>query len=266
MHVKVGNPPTSFYVNSDLLTQGSEFFKAALKKRWPHSIRRSITLSDVRPELFNVYFNWIHRHRITVALNNDQSLKDLSPWPVMIEAYALGDFLLNADFKDALTDAMALTTMPSADGVWQFPPTPFRRLLYNTTTPGSKARDLLVHTMRRTSSHHLTFDDDPALLRDIAEARRKQQLRADSGAVVLPPKFTHLAAAECVFHEHPPGAENCYRARYAPAAERSLGVETAGFFSFDKMFYALSEAVVREQRVAWANGVVERLNGEGEWL
>lgn len=127
------------------------------------------------------------------------------PFATLINAYALGDKLLDSDFKDAVTDAMVLcfTIMTTNETIVPHPGD--RTKLYDKTAPSSKARRLLVHRMARIVNPELYGEVDcHTFLLDVAQ----EAIRRDS-------KSTEEAAALCEFHEHAPGAENCYRTKYA---------------------------------------------------
>ncbi|KAF7195236.1 hypothetical protein HII31_03442 [Pseudocercospora fuligena] len=168
--VKVGTPHTTFHINEELLCSGSEFFKAALKKDWHEE-----------PE-------------------------ELYPWKEHVEAYALGDLLMDVDFKDAIMDALmvGMFTKSRQQGSYCIPGPGHRKALYEVTLPGCKARKMLAHRIADGAATVIKDSEDPAMLYDI------MQILADKSQSNL-----IVATARCDFHEHEKGEENCYRKKFA---------------------------------------------------
>ena len=133
------------------------------------------------------------------------NLSKVSNFTSLIKAYALGDKLLDSDPKDAVTDTMVLSFAPNDDNAVFLPNSSKRRTLYESTVSQSPARRLLVHRLARTTDPSLIKDKDHhTFLVDLAQEALKREVET-----------TEEAAARCAFHEHAPGAENCYRNKYA---------------------------------------------------
>ncbi|KAF7195170.1 hypothetical protein HII31_03376 [Pseudocercospora fuligena] len=120
--------------------------------------------------------------------------------------------LMDSDFKDVVTDAFIarIEGKSSADQNIYFPNSDCRVLLYQKTAPNSKLRQLLVHVMRQGegSSGFLREEDTPTFLLDYA--------KADGSINAL------AHAAECGYHEHEKGDENCYRTKYATGSSMKV--------------------------------------------
>ncbi|EME43806.1 hypothetical protein DOTSEDRAFT_117400, partial [Dothistroma septosporum NZE10] len=137
--VKVGKPVTTFFVNKDLICKASPFFSAARKEEWCEGRTRKVELEDQKPDSFNVYMNWLYSHKVVLGRFNDQT-----PEYDLIDAYALGDMLLDVDFKDAVLDAMAANWLTTQNDLFYIPSAHQRAYLYGQTPAGSKLRQLLV--------------------------------------------------------------------------------------------------------------------------
>ncbi|GAB1736503.1 hypothetical protein NU219Hw_g7651t1 [Hortaea werneckii] len=87
-----------------------------------------VELQDVEPRISNIYANWLMRRRLYIDCESaeEKVMTDqyfLAEEKVMTDqyflafkAYALGDRLLDRDFKDAMTDATAFYMIMKKDG------------------------------------------------------------------------------------------------------------------------------------------------------
>lgn len=203
--VKVGETQ-AFIVNEQLLRQSSAFFDAALKPTWQEGKERVVNLPAEDDSMsFNAYVNWLHTHQIALGFVDGQDAQKQHSFPRLVLAYALGNKVLDPDFKDAVTDAMVVSFgIKDEKGKTILPDPGPRSKLYSTTQLKSAARRLLAHRMARTTNPDLISEKDcPAFLVDVARA-----------AITKDAESTVDAAARCAFHEHVPGAENCYRNKY----------------------------------------------------
>lgn len=123
---------------------------------------------------------------------------------LLVKLCILGDRLCDVDFKDAITDAAGQQILTSYEGVRYTIGTPDCRLLYENTLPNAPLRRLVVRTFVMLRCCSRVAEDEPsALLHDIIQAMaRNDAPTCDEFAKEL---------AECKYHEHKIGAENCYR-------------------------------------------------------
>ncbi|KAF2188354.1 hypothetical protein K469DRAFT_566602, partial [Zopfia rhizophila CBS 207.26] len=63
---------------------------------------RTISLEPDSTDAFDIYMHWIHRRSVSIAACDTSSNK----WEVLLDAYLLGHKLEDADFRDAVTDAL----------------------------------------------------------------------------------------------------------------------------------------------------------------
>lgn len=171
--VAVGLPPTNFSVHEQLICEALKYFTAALKKEWWRPNKSHLVeLRDEHLRTFNTYLNWLYTKKIATGYNAGENAKAHSKWFLLVDAYILGDKLRDADFKDALTDAMVVTDLSNSPyegfrwGATQMD----RARLYENTVENAPARKLLAHLYAQGRSGTLLGTDDaPELLVDLVK-------------------------------------------------------------------------------------------------
>ncbi|KAI9661303.1 MAG: hypothetical protein M1821_009630 [Bathelium mastoideum] len=212
VEVKVGNSTKPFHVHQSKLCSNSEYFKAALNNNWQKSESLHAELPEDDGEVFGVYVNWLYSRKVEAFRGLDVGWS--KSYEILIEAFILGDKLLDIDFKDAVVDAIVhLTMKPDANGTWAIPPGKNVSRLYERTLKGSKARRMMVdlHVMSATPrmfdseemKDEYCFDFVVELLRAMFEESRDPQGKAN----------TLLRwRNQCQYHEHGTG-NPCYKDR-----------------------------------------------------
>jgi hypothetical protein len=208
--VNVGSGVTVFSVPEKALCDASDFFHVAMKKEWLEGQTKTVDLPEDDPCAFSAWLNWIYRRNIPLGISTGESMMNADRagqteyaaqlWTDLTRAYALGDKLLDGDFKDAIVDSMTAMMFTTDNGRLWYPTCRQRNELVQRTTTGSTARKLLVHFMAR-AKNLLREGDDPALLFAVAKL-----------TVPLNTKDTLKAASRCAFHEH--GKKECYLTKY----------------------------------------------------
>ncbi|KAK6431591.1 hypothetical protein LTR95_012248 [Oleoguttula sp. CCFEE 5521] len=106
MIVRVGAEQHPFVINQDVLTRSSDYFKTGLKECWTPKDEteiRTLTLQHAGLKSFNIYADWLHS-RVVYTQAKDTN-KNSESYVLLSRCYALGDLLLDVDFKDTITDA-----------------------------------------------------------------------------------------------------------------------------------------------------------------
>jgi hypothetical protein len=205
--VEVGTPAITYYVDENRLVTNSRFFRAALEGTWTEAETRTVKLPHDDPEAFNAYLDWIHRRQVTLFYGIDEKPSDCLPDERILDAYVLGDKLIDIDFKDAVCDLMAinLSTLLYGWRTYSVPAPEFRCALYDRTQTLSKLRQLLVRGLMELDfpGEAIERGDDPDFLFDCVAFAKSFH----SGPVVA-------AVARCAFHEHVRGFQSCYRSKY----------------------------------------------------
>jgi hypothetical protein len=125
----------------------------------------------------------------------------------------LGDKLLDTVFKDVLTDTAAifLETLTACEHI-TMPMEREIKLLYQDTLPSTPMRRVVVYKWARLDNWEslLTEGFHVAFLIDLC---KEVQVVARAEGKGVKDVTISAAATLCAFHEHEPGAENCYRAK-----------------------------------------------------
>ncbi|TLD27970.1 hypothetical protein E2P81_ATG06316 [Venturia nashicola] len=88
-----------FIVHEHILRAHSAFFEAALSRDWKESHQRIVKLPEGSPHAFDIYVHWIYSHKLEFTAKDGAS--GISK---LIDAYILGDVLLDGDFRDRVID------------------------------------------------------------------------------------------------------------------------------------------------------------------
>lgn len=131
---------TSFTVPECLLTETSDFFKAACRDgAWIESTSRTINLPDVDPDVFNAYLLWVHRKALPTAPSDDafELVEDL------VRLWLLADRLADFRLRNAVIDAILVELNDFTTSLNVFPPELAARV-WSATTPGRSIRRLIV--------------------------------------------------------------------------------------------------------------------------
>ncbi|CAK4031842.1 hypothetical protein AC578_10138 [Lecanosticta acicola] len=209
--VKVGTSVATFHVDEGLLRKNSAFFDAALKKDWAEGQRRKVELPKADPETFNIWVNWLYSRRLFTDIDADTPKRDdHDTYPRLIEAYTLGDSLMDADFKDAVTDAFSVHFITPEDNTRWMPHSEDIKDLYERTASTSKLRKLLIFLVSSLNNVHevISGEEIPSYLADLAKFLFENRNSLPDW------KSSSHAVARCEFHEHEEGEEKCYRTKY----------------------------------------------------
>jgi hypothetical protein len=111
--VGTGNQNT-FSVHKDIICAKSKFFKTAFMNtngNWRETEEKLMPLPDVDPELFRTYVNWLYTGKICWSPTPTATAQDHSN---LIEAYILGDFLDDTEFRK-----LVMQFMVAGMSVWE---------------------------------------------------------------------------------------------------------------------------------------------------
>jgi hypothetical protein len=214
--VRVGTENEDYHVHEALLRNNSGFFNKALKKEWSEGQDRVVEMPETKNEAFSIWAKWLYTGHIFISKPGSidverRSLNELFDHEFIRwrHVYALGDFLQDADFKDALVDAMIEIMLdkehwPNDLGLW----------IYEASIVGSKHRrlavDIFVHCWSRDLFGHkkdhpkeFLVDVLVEIAKDLAKGIKKK------GVVGLLGKKDG-----CEYHDH--GSEKpCYKTKPA---------------------------------------------------
>lgn len=106
--VKVGSPPTTFRLPSESLCSTSDFFRVALKPVWQGSVKRTISLLEVEPAVFDLYARWL-TCGAEILTNEDD-------WKAEYTEYAKWQLQLQQDWDSGSNHPMEICPVT----VWDF--------------------------------------------------------------------------------------------------------------------------------------------------
>lgn len=108
----------SFKVPEDMLTEHSDYFKAACRKTWKEGSSRIFRLDDIGPDAFDHYLYWVHREKLHVAsaifdldaggptgMRPDQDTL-ASLFSTLVKLWLLADRLADTLLRNTVTDAL----------------------------------------------------------------------------------------------------------------------------------------------------------------
>jgi hypothetical protein len=109
--IYVGPAQDKFEIHETLLRAQSGFFDTALKKEWTEGQDRKVDLPETAVADFKIWMKWLYTGRVYVAVTDETLLLDNTKaaedeFYNERSLYALGDFLQDPDFKDAIIDAI----------------------------------------------------------------------------------------------------------------------------------------------------------------
>ena len=138
--VRVGPDEHGFYIHPSVISQTSDFFKAALKKEWAEGQERIIKLPEDDPVIFETYVQWLYTGTIFC-----KTREEYHNYNLLADLYIQGEKLIDTFFQDAVVNAIvAATRSYDVDGSRSWPGERTVNIIYENTTEGSPARKLML--------------------------------------------------------------------------------------------------------------------------
>ncbi|KAI8930687.1 hypothetical protein NX059_012296 [Plenodomus lindquistii] len=203
-----------FEIHEKLLISYSNFFKNALTHEWKEAAERTIKLPAIGAGTFHVFANWVYTGHICSIRADDETSEreDRSKFvTILYSCYIGGDFLLAADFKDAIISAM-IGLMTEHD----FVPGGLARTIYSSSLTTSVHRrmcvDIFLNTKSRKSFNDIRNRNLPTdflvdALADVGnhlnEGLKKQSTR----------EFLRRKSS-CDYHDHVSLGTPCYKVKF----------------------------------------------------
>jgi hypothetical protein len=191
-----------FVVHEKLIARRSEFVRTALSKDWKESLERVIHLPKAEPRTFELYQQWLYTGRIPSCGYGDHT-KDAQEYRNLVDAYNLGERFLDADWKDAIVDAIINKLYCTS----VFDPR-LTNLVYDNTPLLSPLRRLLQDIYVYSGSAKW-LEDMEDVNSDFAKDLCKCQMGLKNG---IDPKDAPYLNISCRYHEHGPKGV-CYYLR-----------------------------------------------------
>lgn len=194
--------PRDFVVHESLIVHRSDFVNLALSNDWKEARERLIPLPDDLPETFELYQQWLYSKVIASNHFGDAQL-DGKEYAVLVQAYCLGEKLVDSHFKDAVIDAIIEKLRTTS----VFDPR-LTSSVYDNTPPESPLRRLWQHVYVWSGNPDWL---DESTLGDFVNAEFALDLSRYHMAINRGqgPASAPFVDSTCVYHEHVGGA--CYR-------------------------------------------------------
>ncbi|OCL08417.1 hypothetical protein AOQ84DRAFT_293161, partial [Glonium stellatum] len=171
IEVIVGEAQSVFHVHEELVCAHSDFFKTAIKPEWAESYPKVIHLPEDDPVAFLCYMQWLYCKQLPTS--KDDECRQLA------RAYALGEKLLDIDFKNDVIDAMVAKASIFVDGIMKFPGSDAIEVLYYGTPESSPARRLFIEFWTFVGKEEWMTDQPPPyeFLIDLSKSLLRQRPR-----------------------------------------------------------------------------------------
>lgn len=208
--------PERFAVHENLIAPRSQFVRLALNKEWKEGKERTIPLPEDEADVFRLYHLWIYQNRIFSDSRSNANAfthpptapqDDGKEYPLLTQAYILGEKLLDTHFKDAIIDCII-------DKLWSTCTFDLRltNLIYENTPEKSPLRRLLQDVY--IWSGCATWLDKAALGGECVNAEflldlSKRHMAFWAGR--RPERVPYMQGS-CEYHEHVDGV--CCRSAY----------------------------------------------------
>jgi hypothetical protein len=101
----VGPQEKRFTIHQDVICDKSKFFKAACSKRWIEGHEKLVRLPEVKPEVFQHYFNWIYSgvvHATRITPESD-TVDGVAEHELFLNLYIHGDTLEDVQLRNLTT-------------------------------------------------------------------------------------------------------------------------------------------------------------------
>lgn len=201
----------TFYESPDILAQHSGFFAAVLRNGWKEKEERVVRLPECKPEVFQIFLNFIHTGNIYSRKDGDQSKNPSrnavfdSELERMCNCWAQGEKLASSVFQDAIVDALC----QKIGDELLYPFTLHRNIYSNTSTPNAMSRLLVDIAAWKWKEEYLQdarkdHVNSSAFLGDLALRLFSLSAEERKG----PPPFTKN---DCTYHEHVKDGKPCYK-------------------------------------------------------
>ena len=143
----------TFTVPETLLTEKSEFFKAACRNEWREVSSRIVKIPEVDGDAFNAYLNWVYRDRVAVGYHHPLAGRSYTAFESnfalhdLIQLCLLADRFVDVQLRNLTVNAIlcVLGRVYGDDEDWSAAITPdMIALVWSSTTAKRALRRLIV--------------------------------------------------------------------------------------------------------------------------
>ncbi|KGO68807.1 Uncharacterized protein PITC_076890 [Penicillium italicum] len=146
----VGDSKEPLHVHKSIICNSSPFFKNAMSGSWKESKEHTLELPEDDPKIFAWYSHWLYFAKIPTIVEavapEDREANHSKEYHDLVEAYVLGDKLLDTKFQNSVIDAIVekCSTPDAQDGFQYYPNVDAINRAYNSTTKSATIRNLFV--------------------------------------------------------------------------------------------------------------------------
>ncbi|KAF2087286.1 hypothetical protein K490DRAFT_56909 [Saccharata proteae CBS 121410] len=189
-----GSPFKDFSLPVALIRKRSPFLTAAIDGPWKESKDRVMRFTEASPEAFNIYVYWLCERKYGdcpmehwLCINKDVLCEGHEPsdptfgtmesWNLLLECFALGDFLQDLQFKDCVIDQIEdcvicdVEKLPDGYDLWQLVEVIYRHTVRpgvnSTQSPRQLVLDLVIHKLELESFKDIDVVDNAEFTSDL---------------------------------------------------------------------------------------------------
>ncbi|KAL2208221.1 hypothetical protein CC79DRAFT_818880 [Sarocladium strictum] len=144
--------PVTFHVQEELIRRNSGYFRSIFSGQWVESSNRKVRLAWHEADIFNFYLNWVYRRDLDKPIVVSEEAIMLR-YLELAKAYALGDYLQDFTFKNAVIDAFSSIMNGTSGYPRSYPNAIVVYEVYTNTTEHSGLRNLLVHIYAQSETN-----------------------------------------------------------------------------------------------------------------
>ncbi|KAJ5165324.1 uncharacterized protein N7500_007154 [Penicillium coprophilum] len=148
--IAVGASKEPFHVHKSIICASSPFLEKAMSGPWKESKARTFELPEDDPRIFTLYSHWLYFAKIPEvpkdAASHGKAQKPSRVYHDLVNAYVLGDKLLDIKFQNSVLDAIVEKRYESGarSGTHYLPCYDTINLAYYKTTESAGIRKLFV--------------------------------------------------------------------------------------------------------------------------
>ncbi|CAG8899964.1 unnamed protein product [Penicillium egyptiacum] len=191
MTITVGASKEPFHVHEAVICTSSLFFKKAMSGSWKESKEHTLELPEDDPQIFSLYSHWLYFGKIPVIPKEKSQSKEYHD---LVEAYVLGDKLLDAKFQNSAIDAIVeKCSEPDAqDGKRWYPGVDAITHAYKRTVKSATIRSLFVDMYVDTATDKWLNREFPKeFLYSVVEGLMKKKKNSETKQIKASEYYVH---------------------------------------------------------------------------
>ncbi|KAK6436349.1 hypothetical protein LTR95_007457 [Oleoguttula sp. CCFEE 5521] len=189
-----------------IIKSGSDFVRLALTGGWQEAQTNLVKLPVDDLGIFAVYQRWVYYGDLRTMSHRSNAQCDIREYEVLVNAYVLGEKIMDSDFKDAVIDGI-IEKLP-AEASFDVQLTP---LIYEGTPTKCALRwlwlDVYYHSGTAAWLDNELCHSHPDFLSEYGESKSQSRIAGAKPCAVA------YMGDTCHYHEH--GSRPCYRQKWS---------------------------------------------------